>query len=191
MPSRSQHAGRTHQAIVQVFLDAATERGVDGTSVSEVMRRAGLNRGTFYEYFSDINDLIVQVEDELLDDFRAHAHKVARLQGHLERQTAADGVARFLTQHDGRIYLLLSSKGDPCFVPRFRDALAENFQTIFGDSLGLRYPQYAVAAISCAVVGVLNRWYDGGRREPLAEVVSELQDVWLTGIERLRGNQQG
>lgn len=38
---------------------------------------------------------------------------------------------------------------------------------------------------------MLNRWYDGGRKEPLVEVVSELQDVWLTGIERLRGNQQG
>ena len=98
------------------------------------------------------------MEDELLDDFRTHAREVARLQGHLDRPAAADGVARFLTQHDGRIYLLLCSKGDPCFVPRFRDALVENLQTIFGDSLGLRYPStrwppYRRRSWACSTAG--------------------------------------
>ena len=40
---------------------------VEKITVSEITRKAGYNRATFYDYFLDVYDLLEQIEEELIN----------------------------------------------------------------------------------------------------------------------------
>jgi len=47
--------------ILTAALEEYGERGVDGARVSGIVRRAGIPRGSFYQYFADMDDLLAEV----------------------------------------------------------------------------------------------------------------------------------
>jgi AcrR family transcriptional regulator len=61
-------AGSSRAELLNAAAAVFVERGYDGTSVEEVIRRAGLSKGTFYFNFVDKEDLFVAVIDDRLDD---------------------------------------------------------------------------------------------------------------------------
>jgi AcrR family transcriptional regulator len=55
------------QNFIDVFCALYKTMPVEKITVTELARKAGYNRGTFYEYFSGVYDLLEQLEDELID----------------------------------------------------------------------------------------------------------------------------
>lgn len=51
--------------ITQAAISEYIEKGIDGADVAGVVRRAGIPRGSFYQYFADMDDLIGHVFDHL------------------------------------------------------------------------------------------------------------------------------
>ncbi|WP_124058731.1 TetR/AcrR family transcriptional regulator [Vaginisenegalia massiliensis] len=61
----------TKQKIKEVLTELITEKGLSAITVSDITRRAGINRGTFYLHYLDKLDLIDQLEQEVIDDLTA------------------------------------------------------------------------------------------------------------------------
>ncbi|MFL2028259.1 TetR/AcrR family transcriptional regulator [Loigolactobacillus zhaoyuanensis] len=62
---------KTKQAFVTVFCDLYSQRPIEKISIQEITSRSGYNRSTFYQYFTDIYDLLDSVESNLLTEVRA------------------------------------------------------------------------------------------------------------------------
>ena len=62
--SRAESQARTRAALVDAAEDVFAERGYHGTSVEEVVARAGFSRGAFYSNFADKDELFLAVFDE-------------------------------------------------------------------------------------------------------------------------------
>lgn len=61
------HKQATRRRIVAAASAAFRERGVEGTGVDEVMRRAGLTHGGFYAHFRDKSELVAEACGEAFD----------------------------------------------------------------------------------------------------------------------------
>lgn len=61
-------AEQTRAKIIDVFLELMAEKKWDKITVKEICGKAAITRGTFYQYFSDIYDLMEQIQDALLED---------------------------------------------------------------------------------------------------------------------------
>lgn len=57
---------QTRRNIMDAYWELYSSDTVNRMTVKMIMDRAGYNRGTFYAYFLDIDDLHQQIEDELL-----------------------------------------------------------------------------------------------------------------------------
>lgn len=62
---------RTRKAIKEAFCELISEKGLDSLTVSDITRRANINRGTFYLHFVDKYDLLEQLEDETVSKLQA------------------------------------------------------------------------------------------------------------------------
>jgi TetR/AcrR family transcriptional repressor of nem operon len=60
MPWSAQHSAETRERILAAAAAAFRSRGVDGTSVADVMSAAGLTHGGFYAHFDSKEDLLVE-----------------------------------------------------------------------------------------------------------------------------------
>ncbi len=57
----------TTSAILRATGDLIAERGIDGFTLSEVSRRAGINRALIYHYFQNRDNLIVSAINDILE----------------------------------------------------------------------------------------------------------------------------
>jgi AcrR family transcriptional regulator len=60
--------GSSRAELIDAAATVFAERGYDGTSVEEVIRRAGLSKGTFYFNFTDKEHLFLAVIQDRIDD---------------------------------------------------------------------------------------------------------------------------
>ena len=66
--SDERDAGSSRTELVDAAASVFAERGYDGTSIEEVIHRAGLSKGTFYFNFADKEHLFLAVIQDRLDD---------------------------------------------------------------------------------------------------------------------------
>lgn len=57
---------RSHKRIVQLAAERFREMGVDGVSVADLMKEAGLTHGGFYKHFPSRDDLVAEAVEEAL-----------------------------------------------------------------------------------------------------------------------------
>lgn len=67
MVKLSPTASATRKAFIEAFCEIYKTKPVEKITVSELTRRAGYNRVTFYEYFLDVYDLLEQIEEEVIN----------------------------------------------------------------------------------------------------------------------------
>ena len=61
---------RTKQAILKTVIALSSEKPFSAVTVTEIASRAGINRKTFYAYYSDMDDFTDQLRRDLADKFR-------------------------------------------------------------------------------------------------------------------------
>lgn len=74
-------ASKTREKIIDCYLDMIPKKKWDKISVKEICSKAEITRGTFYQYFDDIYNLIEEIERPMLEDLerrvvfiKSHAH---------------------------------------------------------------------------------------------------------------------
>jgi len=66
MKKQPELTAQTKENLIQAFWQIYCARGLEKTTVKEITAKAGYNRGTFYEYFTDVHDVLEQIENSLL-----------------------------------------------------------------------------------------------------------------------------
>ncbi|GHF40668.1 AcrR family transcriptional regulator [Amycolatopsis bartoniae] len=117
---------RSRSALEGALLELIEERDLSQISISDVTRRAAVNRSTFYEHYTDVHDLAAAAGTELFDELIAAAHvllpqqaadpagALARVFGHVAAHARlyralldADGSARVINHLHQRIAIAI------------------------------------------------------------------------------------
>ena len=126
----------TKRHIVTSFLALMADKPWEKISVIEICRTAEITRGTFYQYFGDIYDLMEQLENSLLTDLKsrfdalpARADARCRVEDFLTKYNYAPPEAflawfGFCRDHRDAMMALLDRKnGDTYFVKKLKALL--------------------------------------------------------------------
>ena len=129
-PCEDRRISKSKRALREALIALLEERGFDAITVNDLCERADLTRGTFYNHFSDKENL----EDEVMADIGA-------LQGRMHDITLADMLAYrvagrplpllvelfdYLREQSAFLHAVLGPGGDARFAPRLREAICEN-----------------------------------------------------------------
>ena len=132
--STDRRSVRTRQA-----LRDALAREIDATgdlsrvTVTAVTERAGVTRRTFYSHFRDIPDLVNQIEEDTLAEFRGPLTRLASchlddLRAALDHGNPAPGATELLRcvrERGDYLRPLLGDGGDPAFAERIKKLVYE------------------------------------------------------------------
>jgi AcrR family transcriptional regulator len=61
---------RTKRILRQALVELIQEKEFQKITVTDVVKQADINRGTFYVYYRDVYDLLEKVENEMIEEFR-------------------------------------------------------------------------------------------------------------------------
>lgn len=182
MKKQPEKTARTRQRIVDAFWDLARESGVSKVTVSAITKRVGLNRGTFYTYFPDIDALLYQAEAEIIHDFQDQMFAFLVQKGKLEMSAVSGKVLEFFALYDEKVFLLLGKDGDPHFLSLVREETARVYNQILSAMEPMENPDFVIAYTTSALAGLLTYWHDTGRRISLDALMALSRNLATTGI---------
>lgn len=187
---RAKRATQTRTRIKQAFVNLIAEKGLDALTVSDITRRAGINRGTFYLHFIDKYDLLEQLEDEITNqlkeillnkNFQTEIDDIdqvfppARIQKALEYIVSDFEFVSTIAGPNGDRQLAVKLKS---IINELMDAgLAQAGLHVVGN--GIYSEAYARELILSRVMAIINMWLEnGGKEEPaqLAQMISRSKD---------------
>jgi hypothetical protein len=120
MHKQAEITEQTRQNLIETFWSIYTTKRIDKITVKEITNKAGYNRGTFYEYFQDVYEVLEVIEnlslptlDELPPLVEVNSNSPALINSFMA-----------LYQEKYKYYNhLLGDNGDPAFQRKLKNSL--------------------------------------------------------------------
>lgn len=175
---------KTKEQIKQVFIELIKEKGFEHIKVTDIARKAQINRGTFYLHYIDKFDLLSQLEMEIIDQikdildngmkelFAPHDHHEANDPAYL----VTEKVLEYLYTERDFITVIISDKGDPHFLNQakelFRNIVNMELLKQKGtDTYLAGIPQdYAEEIFLGGIINIIVHWLHKGAPESPEEI---------------------
>lgn len=174
---------RTRRSLQEALFDLARERGLDDISIADIAERAGVNRSSFYQHYSDKDTLLADAIDAAAAGASADIPEV--------REVTAEAPAVLVeylrhVEENAAVYArVFGSRGSPAAAARLRAriesiaaaAVAERADMFDDIPIDVR-----AAGLSGSVMGVLEAWLTRDPRPPVEVAVSWMWRMLLGPI---------
>jgi AcrR family transcriptional regulator len=171
---------RTRNALMDAFWEVYSAAPDERVTAQAVVRRAGLNRSTFYEYFTCADEVLEAWEDRLIAAVEEMA--AMRLRAGLAGDLTSEAAGLY-ESHSERVVVLLGRHGNARFARRLRDTLLPPLREALGLDEADPLAGYVAEFSMAGQIAVLTRWHESGRRIPLTDLIAMMQRM-ITGALR-------
>lgn len=144
----------TRQNLVDAYFTIVA-RGERAT-VGAITGQAGYNRCTFYRYFTDTEQLLSQVEEEICNAFQGTLHSCSPLEW---SSAIIESMAGVYDQYGKYISVLLGKNGDIRFGAKMKEMVAPIARQLFADESEV-VTELKVEFVLSAVLAVITKWYE-------------------------------
>lgn len=175
----------TKMLIRKAFMDLLRRKPLQSISITELCSAAGINRGTFYSHYSNIDDLLKKIEAEMIIDFKNALNPLLQSESEpLTPSKITSGIFTCLKEHSDICTVTLGDYGDKDFVLYLLQLGYETYQKT--------NPQFFVGATqtqldyffefaSSGCIGLLRHWLSENMNLSPDEVASMAEQFMMYG----------
>lgn len=170
-----------------------SQKPIQSITVKELCTAAGINRGTFYAHYSDIYDLLRQIEDDMLADFQTALEPL--LNGQAEQLTPVKitaGIFRCLRENADLCIVTLGDYGDKEFAARLlglgREKCLACYSAYFPHA-SREQLEYYYAFVSAGCIGLLEKWLHDGMSADAEKIAGAAESIMQSGLGFLTAAQ--
>ena len=183
---------RTKKALRDCLFELLEEKTVDEITVKEITAMADINRSTFYFYYRDIDDMMIQIQDEIYSVFERDVIRPAAQFN--TKEDFVNYLVRFLTfcrEREKICKVLMRNDPKNNLTRRIKSALLmciPDTTKVFAEDDPRRYlTDYAVAGFWQLILG----WMFDGMKIPPNEMATFLTNVYFYGSRYVLTAQEG
>ncbi len=177
----------TKMMIRRAFTELLQKKPIQGITVQELCKLAGINRGTFYAHYQDVYALLEQIERGMMDDFR-QALDQPDGQARDARGSVVDICARIfqcIKDNSDICVVMLGDYGDKDFLGKLlsigKETCLNAYSRYFTDAKP-REIEYFYAFVSSGCIGLLRLWVQEGMAASAMEIAQMAERIMLSGI---------
>jgi len=157
----SRRVRMTKKLISEAFLELLEQTPLESISITDVCRRADVNRSTFYAYYVDLPQLLREIENDTIAHIPVIKERPIR---NAENQGFLEKLEEFFTyvKDNERLFRILIVNSDNS---RFNRMLVEAIMQKYvqeGDITDERLLKYSYVYVVSGVIGILRRWISEG-----------------------------
>ncbi len=165
------NASRTERWIREAFAELVAERkSLDKITVTDIAKKADITKQTFYYHYSDLNDLIRSIENEMIDMLSAILDKASE-NANVPIEHYISILSSFLKKNENEYRFFASSTDMYYFISKAKKLLAKKLDNpSFGFSSDAKTRSIQRTFISGACVDVLCEYFKGNIQCSLEDV---------------------
>lgn len=165
---------QTRKNLMDAFWQIYCEKRIEKITVKDITTKAGYNRGTFYEYFSDVYDVLEKIEASILPDLVKHKDIIMDANHHLSPQHLTE----VYSLNKKYFVVLLGKNGDPAFHEKIKNVYKEfvrsSLQSLDMDELIL---ECTLEYVLSGYISVLTYCFTQNEDVDIHETVEILWDI--------------
>ena len=170
----------TRQNFVDAFCILLKNKPVQKITIQAIADKAGYNRGTFYQYFCDVYDILEYVENIILAQVKENFQQ--NISPDNFEQTFFEAFTKIQTEKWFYFDALFNSDSKASFIEKLILEVSPIFMQTFQLPPQDLKSKYLTEIYFRTVISVLADWINGGRPLPLEEISKFLRDVLSTGV---------
>ena len=180
---------RTQERLKQAMTQLLLEKPVREITVRELAERADVNRGTFYAHYTDLYDMLEQMESELLSEFRAVLDRHTSEELMRDLSPLLSDVFCFVEKNRALMPVFLSQQTADWFLRRFSQVI---YDMCLREWAGLyplgdvTEPNYYLEFVVSGTVNLVGTWARRGFRESPEDMAKLAGKLILRGVQSLR-----
>lgn len=192
MKKQPEVTARTRKKLMDSFWELYKENRIEKISVGSITKLAGMNRGTFYEYFADIYELLDQLEDEILERLKCtldewHASNGSELSiANEQRLTEFTAYCtKIFTEYDDKLYVLLCQKGNTLFQTKVKERMRLHLRLVMGTEFLQEQKEnieYVMDFVISALTGLFSCWHEQGKKMEIEDLLKIIQTLIYKGV---------
>lgn len=177
MNKQPEMTDKTRQTFINVFCDLYCQKPIEKISIKEIANKSGYNRSTFYQYFTDIYELLDYVEERVLksitEEMASREFSAHTFQDALQCLENAEEISV--------LKALLGDYGSVHFVERLKreipfERLIVDFPT--NDVLA----PYIIEFYISTLISMFRLWIRNGKDLSSEELVKLVDSLFANGI---------
>ena len=167
---------KTKERLYKVLVTLLTERPIKDITVKELSERADINRATFYLHYTDVFDLLDQMEWDLVHKFEGICDGLNVNFSDKQFLQAFNQLLILIQENKDLCLALFGPNGDRKFFTKLvRVVMDKCFDQKY-------YSDYGFAFALAGCVGIILHWLAGGMRESIS-AVSETALVMVNRVK--------
>ena len=182
---------RTRASIRRAFLDLLDEKSYGQITVTELSERADINRKTFYAYYSGMDELLRELEQDLMEDYEEVCAGINFSIPGFDGKTYFQEISRIIDANLEIIKRLGDLGVLPDLVVRIKDTTVQKFLEKNAGAEAETDIRIALTAefIATGVLAMFSRWTID-RKMDLDEFVDFAGKLAMGGIREAFGGNQ-
>lgn len=185
------HRVRVTKMLIQKSLtNLLKKKPIQSISIKELCSGAGINRGTFYSHYTDIYDLMQNMQAEMLDNFRkALESLLSKDTKDLTALKITTGIFQCLKDNEDLCTVTLGEYGDKVFTLRLISVAKEKYLESYSHyftGVSAQKLEYFYAFNSAGCIGLLQKWLTDSLVTPVEEVAATAEEIMMSGIGYLK-----
>ncbi len=165
---------RTKNLLRQALTRLMRQKEFQSITVTDVVREADINRGTFYAHYRDVYDLREKIESGLIADFRLMLEGI-RHDSAGSLHTVLEKAVDYLEENREVVIGLIRIKGADGFNSKLIKVIEEYYQV--PDKCKELEASYSARFIATGVVGALEKWISEPEPLPKEEMSALMEKL--------------
>jgi AcrR family transcriptional regulator len=187
---------RTRKSLREALMALILEEGYDEISIQDITEKANLGRATFYLHFKDKDELLLEVMDQLIEDFLGRVPQLTEAHWRLEDTKTIVKLFDFAAEYFDLYRILIIGSGGITAARQLQHSIAENIKRFIEDEIKLHGTEPAVPVdfianhFTGSLLATIYWWLDNDLPYSAEEMAAMFQKVNLLDREGLLGIHQ-
>lgn len=178
----------TRMLVRRAFTTLLAQKPIQSISIKELCALAGINRSTFYAHYTDLYDLLHQIEAEMFSDLRTALEPLLSSASPATFRDVTTGIFQCLKDNAEVCVMALGEYGDKDFIVQLmslgRGCCLTSYARYFR-SASPKDLEYFYAFASNGCIGLLRQWLAEGMVTTASEMAAIADRLMMGGVRAL------
>lgn len=184
---------RSRKLIRQAFYEILREKNFEKITVTDIVKKADVNRSTFYAHYPDVMGVVEEIQNEILDYTQKYMDEIDFHDFYTNPKPHLQNIVKMVSENNELYRLLMTSAMAAKQLDQIKNIMIErtietvNAPELFKDKFEL---EFSVRFFMGGVVEVYTQWLNGVIDCSLEELTEQLAEMILKMTEALRLGEQ-
>ncbi|WP_216830303.1 TetR/AcrR family transcriptional regulator [Alkalihalobacterium elongatum] len=173
----------TQLALKESLMKVMQEKPLTKITIKEVCELADINRSTFYSHYTDLYDLLNQIENTIIEDM----NKTLSLYNYTKNEEAiemTEKLLEYIVQNRESCQMLFSEYGNPNFQKKVMMVAHKHLlKSLIADNKDFPFnPEYLSMFIANGSIHIVQHWLKNGLKESPKEMAKLMITLATEGL---------